>query len=102
MNVYFELDPGFDDYIGAPQTWRRIASIPRPSRTILLAEVPSSADHVMAHFWEAGGSGGDVAGKRHSGKANYVFADGHVEKLAPGSVYDVAAGIDLWNPSLAK
>jgi len=102
INVYFELDPGYDDYPGAPQTWRRVASLARPSRTLLLAEVPSSADHVMSHFWEAGGSGGDVAGVRHQGRANYAFADGHTERLTPREVYDADTGLDLWNPSLAR
>jgi len=35
QNVYFELSPDSDDYIGAPQTWRRRTSIPNPAATLL-------------------------------------------------------------------
>ena len=102
LNSFFELDPDFDDYQGSPQQWRRLASIPSPTRTILLAEVPSSADHVMAHFWEEGGIGYDVDIDRHNGKSQFAFADGHIELLAIGKTFDPAAGINLWNPSTAR
>jgi prepilin-type N-terminal cleavage/methylation domain-containing protein/prepilin-type processing-associated H-X9-DG protein len=101
LNSFFELDPGFDDYEGSPQQWRRLVSIPKPTRTILLAEVPAAADHVMAHFWEEGGAGYDVDIDRHDGKSQFAFADGHIELLPIGKTFDPAAGINLWNPSLA-
>lgn len=102
LNAFFELDPGFDDYQGSPQQWRRLPSIPKLTRTILLAEVPGSADHVMAHFWEEGGFGYDVDIHRHDGRSQFAFADGHVELLAIEKTFDPAAGINLWNPSLAR
>ncbi len=102
LNSFFELDPGFDDYQGSPQQWRRLASIPKPARTILLAEVPGTADHVMAHFWEEGGTGYDVDIDRHDGKSQFAFADGHVELLAIEATFDPARGVNLWNPSMAK
>lgn len=35
QNVYFELNPDYDNYLGAPQVWRRVASVPNPPSTIL-------------------------------------------------------------------
>ena len=84
LNVYYELNPNADDYAGKPQTWRRQLNVPSPTRTVLVAEVNSGVDHVMAHFWEGDDTATEVAVKRHNGKANYVFADGHVE-LPPAS-----------------
>ena len=52
LNVYFELGPD-DDYEGKPATWRRLATVPAPSRTILFADNASSADHIMPNFWTA-------------------------------------------------
>ncbi|MCX7869407.1 MAG: hypothetical protein N2322_05580 [Terrimicrobiaceae bacterium] len=100
LNVYFELDPEWDDYPGSPQTWRTLASLPRPSRTILLAEVPAAAEHVMAHFWGEGGYGGDVASTRHRGKSHFLFADGHLERLSLAETFGPEA--NLWHPALAR
>ena len=102
LNVHFELDPDFDDYECSPDRWRTLSSIPSPSKTILIAEVGGSSDHVMSHFWSAGATSGyDCAHDRHSGKANYAFADGHIELLPIGKVFDPPNGINRWNPSLA-
>lgn len=104
LNVYFELDPSFDDYPGNPQTWRNNPSLPSPARTILMAELKeaTTADHVMAHFWAGDGDAVEVAHDRHSGKAHYLFADGHVERLALQEVFQPGASINRWNPSLAE
>jgi prepilin-type processing-associated H-X9-DG protein len=103
LNVFFELNPDFDDYEGNPQGWRTLSSLPRPSRTILLAEIGGSSDHVMAHFWEGEGTSGlDCSHDRHDGKAHYAFADGHIELLGLDAIYSPSKGINLWNPSLAK
>ncbi len=103
LNVYFELDPGFDDYAGSPATWRRLASVARPSATVMLAELKTatSADHVMAHFWEGTGEGAEVDGTRHGGRSNYVFVDGHAARLALRETFDPGTGLDLWNPGTA-
>ena len=105
LNVYFELTPGGDDYAGSPATWHRITQVPNPTRTLLLGAtrpVPFG-DHLMAHFW-----GGLPAAKnalahdRHSGRANYVFCDGHVAALRVEETFDPANGRDFWNPSKAR
>lgn len=97
LNVYYELGPE-DDYPGYPATWRRRSDVKNPSATILLAENESEADHIMPNFWSSAGDAVDVAFSRHSGKANYVFADGHVESREFNTVYDPARQIDQWNP----
>lgn len=103
LNVFFELKPDFDEYEGAPNQWRNMTAVPVPSKTILLAEVGGSSDHVMAHFWTSDQSDGyDCAHGRHQGKANYAFVDGHIELLKIQEVYSPSQGINLWNPSLAK
>lgn len=103
LNVFFELDPEFDDYEGAPVTWRRTMLIPSPANTILLAEMKSSssADHVMAHFWSKDTKDTEVAIDRHNDRSNYVFADGHAALLPVEDIYDSGRGVNCWNPSLA-
>ena len=101
QNVYFELDPESDDYTGAPQSWRRAASIPHPAGTILQAETPGSVDHIMPHFWTTSRDATDVDTRRHLRRSNYNFVDGHSEALEFGATYDPTHGVDLWNPGLA-
>jgi len=96
MNVYFELGPD-DDYTGKPQTWRRWSQILQPTATILFAESASSADHIMPNFWITPSDAADVDAKRHRGKANYAFADGH-SQLLPFSQTYAPPKLDLWNP----
>ena len=108
QNVYFELNPENDDYIGSPQTWRRTASVSKPSATILQAENSSSgtgsmgADHIMAHFWTSPQDASDVEPRRHRSRSNYSFVDGHAQAREFGTIYNPARQIDLWNPSLAQ
>lgn len=106
LNVFYELSPDGDDYVGSPATWRRLANVPRASQTILLAEPRSSsyADHIMCHMWSrASAASTAVDATRHRGKtSNFVFADGHVESLPIADTYNPDKGINLWNPSLAK
>jgi prepilin-type N-terminal cleavage/methylation domain-containing protein/prepilin-type processing-associated H-X9-DG protein len=102
QNVYFELNPESDDYTGSPQTWRRVASIPNPSATILQAETPGSVDHVMPHFWMTSQDATDVDAHRHKSRSNYNFVDGHSEALEFHSTYDPSCQVDLWNPCLAQ
>jgi prepilin-type processing-associated H-X9-DG protein/prepilin-type N-terminal cleavage/methylation domain-containing protein len=76
---------------GAPDLdFSRLASIPAPSETVHLAEARGDyigSDHF--HFADASEGGfepnafaAQVAVNRHSGAANYLFADGHVESLS--------------------
>jgi prepilin-type N-terminal cleavage/methylation domain-containing protein/prepilin-type processing-associated H-X9-DG protein len=103
INVFFELDPAVDDYEGAPARWRRLASLPAPARTVLLAEIKtgSSTDHVMAHFWTGRAEGGEVAVDRHGGGSHFIFADGSAALMPVSGIYDPSRGINRWNPVLA-
>jgi len=53
LNVHMEVDPAGDDYVGSPATWRKRRQIPRPKRTILVAEAKPQpfVDHFMCHLW---------------------------------------------------
>ncbi len=101
LNVYFELGPD-DDYEGKPATWRYRTDLARPSFTILFGENASSADHIMPNFWTSPDDVPDLAHDRHRGAANYVFADGHVEKRVRAGVYDPAQDVDAWHPLKAR
>jgi len=101
LNVYYELTPALDDYTGSPAVWHRRGAVPHPVSSVLLAEVPGSVDHVMAHFWTSLADATDVAATRHFGRAAYAFADGHVEWRRLAETYDPAINRDHWNPSLA-
>jgi prepilin-type N-terminal cleavage/methylation domain-containing protein/prepilin-type processing-associated H-X9-DG protein len=108
QNVYFELNPETDDYLGSPQTWRRVASVPKPSSTILQAENASSssgsmgADHIMAHFWTSLQDALEVERCRHRARSNYSFVDGHAQARAFTTTYWPAKEVDQWNPALAQ
>jgi prepilin-type N-terminal cleavage/methylation domain-containing protein/prepilin-type processing-associated H-X9-DG protein len=102
QNVYYELDPANDDYVGSPQTWRRLASVPRPSATIMHAENNTAADHIMPHFWQSSADWEEVAQSRHAQRSNYTFADGHAEARLFHLIYAPEKQIDRWNPSLAQ
>lgn len=102
LNVYFELGE-YDDYRQSPATWRKMSQIPKPSSTILLGEVSSNADHIMAHFWEQE-TVPSVAIDRHgkSSIANYSYVDGHVESRDFSSTFDQSRRVDQWHPLGAK
>ncbi|MCW5554933.1 MAG: DUF1559 domain-containing protein [Verrucomicrobiae bacterium] len=100
LNVYYELGPD-DDYVGKPQTWRRMSQVPRPAATILFAENASSADHIMPHFWLSARDAADLAATRHKQRANYAFADGHAALHPLERVFSLPQ-TDLWNPARAK
>ena len=105
LNVFYELTPEGDDYEGSPSTWRRLIQIPRPSKTILLAEtrpVPFG-DHFMCHQWSGTNAARNALSfDRHSKASNFLFVDGHVDRLPVEFTFDPAQGIDLWNPSKAR
>jgi len=102
QNVYFELNPEADDYLGSPSTWRRLSDVPRPAETLLHGEVPGTADHIMSHFWTPENFASDADLARHSGRANYVFVDGHVAARRPREIWDPSRTVDVWNPHLAR
>ena len=101
LNVYFELSPDSDDYEGSPNEWRRLNMIDSPANTLMLAEIRTSADHVMSHFFAGDGKNSEVAIDRHNRRANYIFVDGHGETLRFEDTFDPARKADLWNPSKA-
>ena len=96
LNVFYELNPDGDDYDGSPRTWRRVAAVPHPARTILLAE-PRSLDfgnHIMCHLWRGTAAAQYALDyKRHGAASNYLFLDGHVETLPLDAVYSPAKRI---------
>ena len=101
LNVYFELDPDYDDYDGSPNRWNNINSIPRPVATVLLAECKpvTNGDHFMCHQWNSLTSARNAVDyQRHGKTSNYLFADGHVESRALESVFNPELGIDSFNP----
>lgn len=105
MNVFYELDPDGDDYVGSPERWRTIASVPRPSKSILLGEPRSIAfgDHFMCHQWSKQAAARNALDSLRHGKAsNYLFVDGHVESLPLEATFDPGQSVNLWNPSLAR
>jgi prepilin-type N-terminal cleavage/methylation domain-containing protein/prepilin-type processing-associated H-X9-DG protein len=101
LNVYYELGPD-DDYTGKPQTWRRTTAVPNAAATILLAESASSADHIMPNFWVTPADAADVDSKRHEGRANYNFADGHAEARKFETTFQPSQQLDLWHPGSAR
>jgi prepilin-type N-terminal cleavage/methylation domain-containing protein/prepilin-type processing-associated H-X9-DG protein len=101
LNVYFELDPEGDSYVGSPRQWRTFDSVPHPSGTVLLAEVPPLpyGDHVMAHLWSSAKAAQvAVAHQRHGKRSNVVFVDGSARAVTLAEIYDPAKGVNLWNP----
>lgn len=105
MNVHFELDPNGDDYTGSPQTWRKLVQIPRPGRTVLLAQTKPVrfGDHLMCHQWSSLRAAQNAMNyEAHSGRSHFLFADGHVELLRLEEVFQPAQNINQFNPSLAK
>ena len=87
----------------------RVTAVPSPSETFFMAECADayvSSDHF--HFADADEGGyttnafvGQVAVRRHSGAANYVFMDGHVERLTWHLVQNklTSTGSRFVNPS---
>lgn len=102
LNVYFELNPQNDDYPGSPQTWRRVAQVPRPAATILQGGNSTEADHIMPHFWTTAREGKEAEPRRHRARSHYSFVDSHATSLKHGQAFEPENNIDLWNPSLAQ
>jgi prepilin-type processing-associated H-X9-DG protein len=105
LNVHFELDPDGDDYIGSPATWRRLHQSPSPGGTIWMAQTMPVlyGDHLMCHQWSGLQAAKNALNHTvHSGKANYLFLDGHVELLRVEETFDPGRKINRWNPMLAR
>lgn len=102
LNVHFELDPLGDSYAGSPRTWRRLAAVPDPGKTIFVAETRPTygGDHVMSHLWVSPAAAQNALSSRHEGRPNFLFVDGSVRSMRPEETF-AAGGVNLWNPSLA-
>lgn len=110
LNVYYELrkeeiDPS--KYAGNRfEPYRKRASIPHPSGTILLGEIKDtmSIDHIMAHFWRtrAVEAGFEVAYNRHGDNAGYLMLDGSAKSHTLIEVYDATTTRDRWDPAKVK
>lgn len=105
LNVHFELTPNGDDYFGSPQTWRKVVQIPRPTRTVLLAQTKPVrfGDHLMCHQWSTIRAAENALNHQaHKGRSHFLFADGHVELLKLDEVFQPARNINRFNPALAN
>lgn len=100
LNVYFELDPDYDDYEGAPQSWRDFTRIPSPATTILLISSPGTADHVMAQYF-TGKAAAHPAPRPGRDKGCVLWVDGHATLEPEGTVFDATKGIDRFHPDKA-
>lgn len=101
LNVYFELNPDYDDYEGAPQSWRNLGLLPNPTATILLIMAPGNADHVMAQYF-AGHVANHPCATKNRRTGAVVWADGSATLEAQGSVFNQARGIDRFHPLKAR
>ena len=101
LNVYFELNAEYDDYEGAPQTWRDPSQVPNPVATVLVIDAFGTADHIMAQFFA--GRVGDLPAPRQSGKQGAIlWMDGRASLEDPGSVFDPSKRIDRFHPAKAR
>jgi prepilin-type processing-associated H-X9-DG protein/prepilin-type N-terminal cleavage/methylation domain-containing protein len=74
----------------------KIAQLPSPSKSILVCDgefkythhVSTRPSHANSTQLISRGNSNNVATTRHSGAANYLFADGHVEKLKWAETWD--------------
>lgn len=101
LNVYFELNPEYDDYEGAPKSWRDFMAVPRPSATILLIMTFGTADHVMAQYFS--GTAADFpAPRKGREKGCVLWVDGHATLEASGSMFDSSLAIDHFHPERTR
>jgi prepilin-type processing-associated H-X9-DG protein/prepilin-type N-terminal cleavage/methylation domain-containing protein len=94
MNYYFDYSEPhstYGPYSGYP--YNKLRSFPHPSSTVFLLEIAeegdfAGADHIHPNTWFQNqntvnaGATEQIAHRRHAGKGNYVFMDGHAESLA--------------------
>ena len=104
-NAWFELSAGETGEIEGTAkgpTYPRVCDVPRPTTTILYAELDSGsmADHIMAHFWYLGGSP-EVDTDRHGSTSNDGFVDGHAESIQFEDTFK-QPDLDLWHPGRAR
>jgi prepilin-type N-terminal cleavage/methylation domain-containing protein/prepilin-type processing-associated H-X9-DG protein len=82
--------------------------LPRPSQTVFSAEIPSdhTGDHIHSDMWIWRGyfmrdqPRADIAYDRHLERANYLFADVHVQTLRLEETIEYET-VNLWDPAWA-
>jgi len=101
------LDPICYRYSGSTNRYNCLKSIKKPSGCIWVSEAPSTesfnlADHIHPETWEGSVEYAKkfIAHDRHIKKSNYLFVDGHVEKLTFEETYRWP-GICYWYPESA-
>ena len=107
-NVWFELSSSETGLIlgatSGPTYWK-IIQVRQPARVAEFGEMAGAnmagagaADHIMAHFWLMGGTP-EIDFNRHGNDtSNFIFLDGHVERLVFNQTFDPNKNIDNWNP----
>lgn len=77
--------PGYPSEPSYGMNWyydnSNVMIVDRPSRTILATETLGTSDRGSHRADRDSGDPGQLDSKRHGGKANYLFFDGHVESL---------------------
>jgi prepilin-type processing-associated H-X9-DG protein len=107
-NVWFELnssETGSLMGISSGPTYWKLTQMRHQAQIVEFGEMmgakmasASAADHVMAHFWLMGGEP-EIDFNRHGNNtSNYLFLDGHVERLVFKMTFDPNTKIDNWNP----
>lgn len=115
-NIWFELtnyETGEVLGIASGPTYWKITEIPHPAATVAFGELTtdsmtgsSAADHVMAHFWLMGAQP-EIDTVRHGKMPNFIFLDGHVQKLTLSHTFEWdtrrnTCTHDNWNPATAQ
>jgi len=97
--------PGYPSEPSYGMNWyydnSNVLIVRNPSRTILATESLGTSDHGSHRADRNSGDPGQLDSKRHSGKANYLFFDGHVETLTYGQTTvpvdtSVTPPVDMW------
>lgn len=101
LNVYFELNPDYDDYEGAPRKWRDPSSVSNPSATVLAVMAFGTADHIMAQYFNERADH-LPAPADDAEKGCVLWYDGSATLDFPGSVFDPSKGIDRFHPDKAR
>lgn len=101
FNVHLQLGE-LDDYVGKPQRWQKVYSVPFPASTVMFASNRlETSDHFMAHDWATTADAEHDLDPRLDDRASFVYCDGHVEWLAAAETFNPGNGVNHWNPSLA-
>jgi len=113
LNVCLVVPPGMNGDALYPQRIDRLDRIPHPESVVYLAAIRSGgddhewdhADHFHSELWDSPEDPirDGLAWQRHTGRSNYLFADGHVETVFWKQTWDMEGypdcGTNLWWPS---